>query len=837
MRHLNTFAVVLFTIGSAVAADPAVAVTGELKQWHKVTLTLDGPSASESGTPNPFTDFRFDVTFSNGALTYVVPGYFAADGNAGETSATSGVKWRAHLSPDVTGTWNWTIGFRQGSNVAQNGGGTTLAPYHGVTGSFTIAASDKSGRDFRGKGRLEYVNQRYLRHKGNNEWFIKAGADAPENFLNNTDIDGTLTQSGTDRRHTWAAHVGDWQAGDPSWKGGKGKGAIGALNYLASTGNNVFSFLTMNINGDSKDVWPYYDYTIRTRMDCSKLDQWEKIFEHADRKGLYLHFKTQETENETLLDGGATGNERKLYYRELIARFGHHLALNWNLGEENSDQNDQQRKDMAAYFYATDPYHHLVVLHTYPGAQEAIYRPLLGSASRLTGTSVQIGWNSVHTETRQWINESVAAGKPWVVANDEQGSAGDGIPPQAGWAGYGGGGPSRDALRHQTLWGNLMAGGAGVEAYFGYSYPDSDLSCRDWRSRADWWAMGNHALVFFNTHLPFSEMTSQDPLVGNASSASDGRYCLAKVGATYAVYIPAGAGGTATLDLNGQSGTYTVQWYNPRTGGALQNGGTTSVTGGGSRALGTPPADSTRDWVVLVKLSGSSPANQAPVVNAGANQNITLPSTATLTGTATDDGLPASTLTTTWSKVSGPGTVTFGNAGQLSTSVTFSLSGTYVLRLTASDGTLSSQDDLSVIVAAAPVPPTPPTPPASPTITGNGTATPTLSGTTQPGAVIHILVDGIEVGTTAAAGDGSWSYPITGVSAGTHTITVTASNAGGSSPASPAVTVTVAASGGSGSGSSSSGGGGGCGLGGGVAAAMLLGMLALCGLRRNESRH
>jgi hypothetical protein len=43
--------------------------------------------------------------------------------------------------------------------------------------------------------------------------------------------------------------------------------------------------------------------------------------------GLNLHFKTQEIENSQLLDGGVLGNERKLYYRELVARFSHHLAL------------------------------------------------------------------------------------------------------------------------------------------------------------------------------------------------------------------------------------------------------------------------------------------------------------------------------------------------------------------------------------------------------------------------------------------------------------------------------------------------------------------------------
>lgn len=83
-----------------------VIINGELKQWHKVTLTLDGPFAHElDEDPNPFTDYRMMVRFSHesGAPSYNVPAYFAADGNAANSSEDNGTKWRAHLSPDKTG--------------------------------------------------------------------------------------------------------------------------------------------------------------------------------------------------------------------------------------------------------------------------------------------------------------------------------------------------------------------------------------------------------------------------------------------------------------------------------------------------------------------------------------------------------------------------------------------------------------------------------------------------------------------------------------------------------------------------------------------------------------
>src|SRR5207249_3603789 len=98
-----------------------------------------------------------------------------------------------------------------------------------------------------------------------------------------------------------------------------------------------------------------------------------------------------------------------------------------------------------------------------------------------------------------------------------------------------------------------------------------------------------------------------------------------------------------------------------------------------------------------------TPTNLAPVVNAGPDQTITLPSSASLSGTATDDGLPTgSTLTTSWSKISGPGTVTFDNPAARSTTATLSTSGSYVLRLTATDSALSSTDDVAITVNAAP---------------------------------------------------------------------------------------------------------------------------------------
>src|SRR5690606_5382465 len=88
----------------------------------------------------------------------------------------------------------------------------------------------------------------------------------------------------------------DWQEGDPTWKDGRGKGLIGAINYLSGKGCNAFSFLTYNAGGDGDNVWPFVERNDKLHYDCSKLDQWSIVFAHGTHKGMYLHFKMQETE-------------------------------------------------------------------------------------------------------------------------------------------------------------------------------------------------------------------------------------------------------------------------------------------------------------------------------------------------------------------------------------------------------------------------------------------------------------------------------------------------------------------------------------------------------------
>jgi hypothetical protein len=104
-------------------------------------------------------------------------------------------------------------------------------------------------------------------------------------------------------------------------------------------------------------------------------------------------------------------------------------------------------------------------------------------------------------------------------------------------------------------------------------------------------------------------------------------------------------------------------------------------------------------WIAAFKVW----ANTAPTVSAGSPQTRTLPSAASLDGTVMDDGFPFNSLESQWSKVSGPGTVTFFDEFAIDTTARFSTPGEYVLRLTATDGELISSAELTITVN--PVPP------------------------------------------------------------------------------------------------------------------------------------
>ena len=597
-----------------VSASNSATINGELRQWHPITFTFDGPQTSENATPNPFTDYRMSVLFTHIAsgTSYLVPGFYAADGNAANTSATSGNKWRAYFTPSLTGNWSYDASFRTGTNIAINDQeGTSAGFFDGTSGSFTVEATNKSGRDFRWHGRLEYVTGHHLRFAGSGIYYLKNGADSPENFLGYVDFDGTSDQGGIgipgfpnggEFLHEYAPHIPDWNEGDPTWSADqRGKGIIGALNYLSSQGVNSIYFLTYNLDGgDGEDTWPWTTPTERLRFDVSKLDQWEIVFRHAQRLGIQLHVVTQETENDTALGTGSVSTRRALYYRELVARFGHHPVLQWNLGEEN-DNSDADRIRFAEYIRTLDPYDHPITVHTDNNQASFFYNGILGNqafeASSIQGTAER--YNEWAIELRE---ETATAGRPWAIYGDEQGPLGDPVLENMS---------NHDAIIRDALWGNLVGGGAGVEWYFGYQGSEfGDLQTEDFRKAQQLWQASTASVNFFQTYVPFSMMAPD-----NSLSTTNDAQVLAKPGDVYVAFFPTGTGsGGGNLNIGNDGATFDIVWFDP-INGSLASGSKATITATGIVNIGTPSAEVNRQWAALVKRQGFN-GNQPPFARA-----------------------------------------------------------------------------------------------------------------------------------------------------------------------------------------------------------------------------
>jgi len=137
----------------------------------------------------------------------------------------------------------------------------------------------------------------------------------------------------------------------------------------------------------------------------------------------------------------------------------------------------------------------------------------------------------------------------------------------------------------------------GVEFYYGGGNPCSDLTCQDFRSRANAWKQARYALEFFSMHsIPFWNMSNANEYVTNDN------YCLADTDKSkLVVYLKEGGSALVNLSTPGKTGmSYLVNWYDPRNGGGLQLGSVKLLRADGFEPLGDAPNNQDQDWVVLL---------------------------------------------------------------------------------------------------------------------------------------------------------------------------------------------------------------------------------------------
>ena len=253
----------------------------------------------------------------------------------------------------------------------------------------------------------------------------------------------------------------------------------------------------------------------------------------------------------------------------------------WNLGEENNTP-DPDRKAIAAYIRSLDAYKHPITVHTHNNKALTFYDGILGDPS--FEANLHPGRHEELQQRGDRAAQTFRRGRAEVGDFRRRAAARLERCPARRC------GPvARSAAYTSALGQSDGGGGSGVEWYFGYSYPNMDINCEDFRSRDRMWDQTRYALDFFRKNLPFAQDRADN------QRATGAAYVLAKADEVVAMYLP--SGGDTTMRT--AAGKYSVQWYNPRTGELSKP----AMVRADANPLspGKPPADPEKDWAILIR--------------------------------------------------------------------------------------------------------------------------------------------------------------------------------------------------------------------------------------------
>ncbi|WP_153796263.1 PKD domain-containing protein [Foetidibacter luteolus] len=110
---------------------------------------------------------------------------------------------------------------------------------------------------------------------------------------------------------------------------------------------------------------------------------------------------------------------------------------------------------------------------------------------------------------------------------------------------------------------------------------------------------------------------------------------------------------------------------------------------------------STATVSVTVQKAGATPVNAAPIANIQGTTSLVLPSNATVLDGTTSTDADGTIQKYTWSKVSGPATVTVSGSGTSKLSLTGMVEGTYSYKLTVTDDQGATGTSTATIVVAS----------------------------------------------------------------------------------------------------------------------------------------
>ncbi|MGD8752183.1 MAG: DUF5060 domain-containing protein [Anaerolineales bacterium] len=522
---------------------------GTFSTWEKVETDLAGPDSNGlSDQPNPFT-ILVDVHFvSPEGKTLVVPAFYNGD----SLGNLDGNKWKVRFSTGVVGDWSFfTVSAEPLLNGAE--GKFNIVPSGGCE-----ADTPEGLPDFNCMGRLEYVGDYYLRF-AHGEYWIKGGIDDPENFLGDA--------------------FGDWNAKKE------------AIDYLASQGVNSIYVITNNINGDRKDTWPWLGDTQSEakansdRFDLPKLQEWEDFFTYVQNRGIVLHVVLND-------DSAWNGYDHGLYYREMVAQFGYHPAIIWNIGEEaNEIYSNSQQDALAEALQNIDPFNHPVTVH-----RKADW-PFMDNPN-FDLTSIQLGDGADDFSSAKLgdYNRSVIdhrdSGKvachtiPIMIDETPRVTSVDGV--------------TRVKMRSEVLY-PIYFGGGNYELHYYDKYGGGTATIQDLEPMLNDMRRARQ----YVESLPFDDLKPCNDLLPKGTRA----FCYGKSTQLYAIYIP--ENGEVDVNLADKNAIYAVNWFNPRTGEVINE---STIEGGSWRSFRAPD---NKDWVLRLSTNESSHTTTEDQIRSG----------------------------------------------------------------------------------------------------------------------------------------------------------------------------------------------------------------------------
>ncbi len=511
------------------------AATVQAYDFVEVTASVSWPRAH-----NPFTDATLTGWFesADGRKRWPVEGFCDSE---------NGSVFRIRFMPPVAGDYRYFVEYRQ------NGKNRTS------TGHFQVTDGHR-----RGPIRVDSRYPWHFQWEGTGEHYFFNGTTAywlmgwKDDHVIESSIE-RLHQLKVNRIRVTIAGRSNMFYGEP------------VMNGPAWT-----LFITPWPVKNAEDIFhPGFDYQ---RFDVAYWQKFERALRYARDRDMIVSLVLDMNDGQVHPAAGSTDEYRFIHYA--IDRFGAFSNITWDLGDDlDRYRNQRWTHHTGTLIEEWDPYRHLATSHPIHNIHQDRTSDWFGF------TSFQEWSRTQHAFMLGERKEQEKLGRIIPQTNEEYGYEDHypmwSPPPPSETA---------DTLR-RTAWDIVMAGGyqtTGETAKRGTNvWPDTGGGWMNGRGDDSMTMLkGYEHMVDFFTSFEWWKTEPHDELV------TDGDYCLAEPGRTYAIYLPRGGRVQARL----QPGNYTANWFNAMTGEWVA---LNKIQVGNSWT--SPPSPDAGDWALLLR--------------------------------------------------------------------------------------------------------------------------------------------------------------------------------------------------------------------------------------------